>query len=178
MQKREKEQILQQIRKRFELVHQRLDIQGYKKWTEAFLNVLYELGMEQNGIKVYSSSVGKIISKEIGGGEWLFDLCWSIEDDGDDGWKKNYKGLKLICESEWRLEIDEILYDFQKLAVAKADIKIMIVQYFGDEFVDITKQCENSVDKSLYNDGSFYYLVGSSNGPGDSLIFKQLWKDL
>ena len=176
MQMREKDQILQQIRERFELVHQRKDIHGYKKWTEAFLNVLCELGMEQDGIKVYSSSVGTIISKEIVGGEWLFDLCWSIENDSDDGWKKSYKGLKLICESEWKMDIDEILYDFQKLAVVKAEIKIMIVQFNDyDHYNQIKKFCEDSVSESLYNDGSHYFLVGSGNKDSDNLKFEQLW---
>lgn len=70
----------------------------------------------------------------------------------------------MICESEWSMDVEEIIYDFQKLAVGKAEIKLMIVQFDDiNVFNELIKICKKSISNKLLNDGSFYYLVGSGN---------------
>jgi len=169
-------ELLKKIRKGFNEVQKETAINRQKGWTEAFFAVLKEIGNEE-GFKVYTSSAkGKIIQEE-GGAEWLFDLCWSFERPGNDDWKKDYKGLKLICECEWKMNSDEIIHDFQKLAVGKAELKIMMVQYKSEEqFNDFKTSCEKSVDKILYTDGSEYILIGSGNAKDDTEIkWEKLW---
>jgi len=168
-------ELLNKIRAGFNEVQKKTANKRQKGWTQEFFNVLKEIGNKEE-LKVYTSSLKEKIGPRKGGGEWLFDLCWSIE-KGKDDWKNHYKGLKLICECEWKKSDDEILYDFQKLAVGKADLKIMIVQYKGEEqFEEIKKICEKSVDEKLYTDGAKYILVGSGNGKDDNEVkWVELW---
>ena len=158
-------QLLKEIREGFNDV-QNKDIKGYKNWTNAFKDVLLKIGKKE-GFKVCTSS---LLNKDYG--EWLFDLCWSNEEKGV------LRELKLICEIEWKEKIDHIIDDFQKLSVGKADLKIMIVQYNGEEkFENIKKSCEKSVHKSLFDDGAKYILVGSGNNENDVKIkWVELWK--
>lgn len=162
-----KEKLIEQIHKGFKEVNSGTE-SGQKKWTRAFMNKLRDIGIVE-GYKVYSSSCSEKIPESNGGGEWLFDLCWRIE-----GKEKNLKGLELICECEWKMNEAAIIYDFQKLAVAKAEIKIMIVQCKAvNEIKQIKKYCKESVSKSLRKDQSIY-LVCSPND-GSPLSFDKLW---
>lgn len=74
---------------------------------------------------------------------------------------------------------DDILHDFQKLAVAKAEIKLMIVQYNTEyHFENIKKACEDSIHENFRNDGSEYKLIGSGNGKNDLEVkWEKLWAD-
>jgi hypothetical protein len=169
-------ELLKVIRTRFNEVQKGTAIKKQKGWTQAFFTALKEIG-NQEGFKVYTSPANNKISTREGGGEWLFDLCWSFEGTGKDDWKKDYKGLKLICECEWKMDADEIIYDFQKLAVGKAELKIMIVQYKSKkQFNEFKTSCEKSVDKKLYADDAEYILIGSGNAKDDTEIkWEKLW---
>lgn len=148
-------------------------------WTHAFLDELKRIG-GNNDFKVYASSLSERISENDGGGEWLFDLCWSKEKKGNNKeWNRNYEGLKLICECEWSMDEDEIIYDFQKLAIGKADIKLMIIQYKCEEqFQEFLQACQKSISPILINDGATYFLIGSGNDEKDiSVKFEQLFED-
>ncbi len=170
----ENEELLLLIKEAFSTIHKSENIYGRKNWTVAYFDKLKEIGL-QNNYKVYSSSTSEMISEKNGGGEWLYDLIWSIEGTDESAWKQKYKGLKLICEAEWDTKLDAILYDFQKLAVGKAEIKIMLCQFNNPENLsNIIKSCEQSIDHSLYEDGSRYILVGSGNNE-DEIKWVQLW---
>ena len=159
-------EIIERIKNEFEELNIKNGL-SRGKWTEVFLTKLGDIGSQEN-FKIYPSKYD--VSDKDKYGEWLFDLCWSIEENGN--WMKEWKGLKLICECEWDIPKEAILHDFQKLAVAKADIKIMIVQFDNDEkYEEIKCWCKNSVDENLRNDNSIYILVGS----GPSLKFETLW---
>ncbi|MCX6326565.1 MAG: hypothetical protein NT144_07955 [Bacteroidia bacterium] len=170
-------ELLKEIRKRFNEVQKTTTINRKKGWTQAFFTALKEIGNEE-GFKVYTSSANGKISPTEGGVEWLFDLCWSFERTGNDDWKKDFKGLKLICECEWEMNDDFIIHDFQKLAVGKAELKIMIVQYKSEEqFNEFKTSCEKSVYKKLYEDNAEYILVGSGNAKNDTEIkWEKLWE--
>lgn len=162
-------ELIDEIKESLSIVHKKPEAIGQTEWTHTFLYELKRIGLYA-GYRVYSSSTGASIPQEEGGSEWLYDLLWSIESGEKDGWKNNWKGLKLICESEWSPKIDDILYDFQKLAVGKADIKIMIFQCENkDVFNDIVDKCRRSIDETLINDNSTYLFFGSSNEEGSSL---------
>ncbi len=55
-------------------------------------------------------------------GEWLFDQVWMAKTPGQ------LKRIGLVVECEWSLKQDDILYDFRKLLVARADVRLMIFQ--------------------------------------------------
>ena len=56
--------------------------------------------------------------------EWLFDLTWYATDGNDDF----FSNLILACEIEWKTHKDCILYDFEKLLVARAKYRLMVFQ--------------------------------------------------
>ncbi|MDI7259815.1 MAG: hypothetical protein QME90_07840 [Thermodesulfobacteriota bacterium] len=51
-------------------------------------------------------------------GEWMFDLTWAHE-KGDIS-----LSLPLVMESEW--DSKDILWDFSKLVMARADLRVMV----------------------------------------------------
>lgn len=53
-------------------------------------------------------------------GEWLFDMTWLQYSD------KFLLSVPLVLESEWERSIDDIMDDFQKMLLAKADHRVMI----------------------------------------------------
>src|SRR5690606_23789575 len=72
--------------------------------------------------------------------EWLYDLVW---------YRNNEAGLLhqigLIMESEWSRAMEEIRYDFEKLLVAKAPIKVMVFQCGGPDFEAKCEALEESM---------------------------------
>lgn len=164
------ETIIGEIRKGIQNMHSYSNAVGRQEWTDAFKRKLINIGRNA-GYKVYASTE----YEEADSGEWLFDLCWSMEPDLKDEWMYKYSGLKLACEMEWNMDKAEILHDFQKLGVAKADYKLMIVQYNeSSQFDEIKKWCEESLSPSLYNDGSKYFLIGSGNKES-KIRMEELW---
>ena len=148
------EELIIKIKTAFDSVQIRTDLEGREAWTTAFMDKLYEIGRKEN-YEVYTSSHNKIEKESKKG--WLFDLVWSDETDN------LFKGLKLVFESEWNFDNDEILNDFQKLVVAKADFKILLFQFnTAEKFNSIIKHCIEHTDKKLLNDGKIYF-IGSGN---------------
>jgi hypothetical protein len=129
-----------------------------REWTTAFKNTLYNLGKE-HGYIVYPN-------KDKFEGQWLVDLCWAIE---GENWQKDFKGLKLACEIEWSRNMDNILYDFQKLTVIDAEIRLMIFQYRNeidlDEYIKAILQASNYTKSKGYN-----YLIAASCNESDLKI--------
>ena len=65
-------------------------------------------------------------------GEWLFDQVWM-------DWMhipRQLKRIGLVVECEWRMQPDDIFDDFEKLLVARADVRLMIFQAHSGERVN------------------------------------------
>ncbi|MBK8808291.1 MAG: hypothetical protein IPO21_17360 [Bacteroidales bacterium] len=153
-------QLIIEIKKCLQEIHEGKFI-GRKEWTDAFKVGLKKIGID-NKFKVYPNPDNK-------DGEWLVDLCWSIE--GDD-WKEEFKGLKLACEIEWNRSVDDILFDFQKLTVIDSEIRLMIFQFnsekeFEDIMAAIIKASKHSQQK-----GNRYIIVGTGNNESNIRIFE------
>ena len=85
--------------------------------------------------KTYSNKISPHLRKENGGQfknkEWLYDLHWYTESDSEPYMPI---ALPLIVECEWNPKRNEdsknsysgIKYDFQKLLVSNADLRLMI----------------------------------------------------
>jgi hypothetical protein len=85
-------------------------------WTETIKKLLGNLG-ERLGCKVCASTWDKKYNAE-----WLYDLVWYRENN--DG---NLVEVPLVVECEWGTDTKkDIKFDFEKLLLAKADIKLMI----------------------------------------------------
>lgn len=106
--------------------------------------------------------------------EWLFDLTWSRSND------KCFDSLELALESEQSANLEEVKYDFQKLLVTNAKMKIMfcLVPNKYDVSVDsIINMCEDSINNyTLLNKGSKIHLFIWEHYNSGQLIIKSIAK--
>ena len=122
-----------------------------KQWTEKINNAVGCI-LRQRGYKVYASNC-----KEADNGEWLYDLT-GIEEKGG-----YFKSFPLVLESEWKgcnqkKYKDEILYDFRKLIVSRADHRVMIFEVGHKEkkenvvepFLQHVRNCRHSMAGDRY----------------------------
>ena len=93
-----------------------------RRWTKEVKSAV-RCVLKENGFKVYASNCD-----ETDGTEWLYDLTGIEEENG------YLRRVPLVLESEWkRWDTQEnyereILYDFRKLLVSRADHRIMVFE--------------------------------------------------
>lgn len=83
-------------------------------WTKEIKTQLCRIGQEL-GCYTCASQVEK---RFVNHGEWLFDVTW-LE------WNDKLYSVPMVAECEWG-DLDHIRDDFQKLLVARADIRLMV----------------------------------------------------
>ena len=92
-----------------------------KEWTRCVLTNIGRVG-QQKGYFVYAD-VRKDGRPVLNDGEWLFDLCWlNYSDDQNQKWLIR---APLVLECEWG-STKNITDDFQKLLLARADLRVMV----------------------------------------------------
>ena len=117
--------------------------------TTMVMERLTQLG-DNKGHKVYSHSLSEGFRQKSGdifvNREWLYDLVW-YEDDSNASY--TIKKTLLTAESEWthrrpKDKIDDnygaIKYDFQKLLLSNAELKLMIFRVSGKTKQDIKQK--------------------------------------
>jgi hypothetical protein len=138
-------------------------INNSKEWTRAIKRSIGNLGI-RNGYQVCASGFEGSFSNE-----WLFDIVWYQED--------NYlKEVCLIAESEWGLEIGHIKYDFEKLLVGNAYIRLMICNADGSLVENRFSYFQSAIKafKQL-NNGSRFLIAIYNNSEG-KFEFKSIVK--
>lgn len=88
--------------------------------------------------------------------EWLFDLIWFQNSESH-----HLKGLVLALESEWNRHPDDILYDFEKLLVAHAPLKVMIFQDNGQNLPELWQMFEKSLQTYAQHDADETYVFAA-----------------
>ena len=87
-------------------------------WTHGVKSAICGACLQYNPhLKVYAAGVGEDFAH---GGEWLYDV--SAQQYDDDGYLIR---SVLAAECEWGVE-NEIYHDFQKLLIARADLRVMV----------------------------------------------------
>ena len=138
-------------------VNERLAGRGLsdKVWTYTVKSELCSAG-KALGYDVCTSSVTRADS-----GEWLFDQVWLdwIPDP------RQLKRIGLVVECEWSMTCEAIFYDFEKLLVARADVRLMIFQARNAERVKqiFSRMKEEARDFFQSQSGDCYMLVGYDN---------------
>lgn len=127
------------------------------QWTQKVIEIVGRLGLDLK-YKVCAAGDNDFES------EWLFDIVW---------YKNNNLGLietPLIMECEWHSSWEQIKYDFEKLLVARADIRVMMfegwkenIRKHRDKFIEIINSYKYSQigDRYLFialdwDDGVFW----------------------
>ena len=132
-------------------------------WTHNIKSELCSAG-QALGYDVCTSGVTQANS-----GEWLFDQVWLdwIPDP------RQLKRIGLVVECEWELTCEAIFYDFEKLLVARADVRLMIFQAKNAERVEQLFNCmeEEARDFFQSQSGDYYMLVGYDNA--ESVFLKR-----
>lgn len=142
--------------------------------TTMVMELLTQLG-DNNKHKVYSHSLSEGFRQKSDNKfvnrEWLYDLVWY-----EDAPKESYimKNTLLVVESEWaykRPKDDDnygaIKYDFQKLLLSNAELKLMIFRVSGKTKQDIKQKLielynyfNNAIDKyEQMESGEFLFIA-------------------
>ena len=90
-------------------------------WTVQFKQSLFDLARE-NDLQPWGTGAGEDCP------EWLWDVCWAKlgrNRAGKYDWK-DFRGVYLACEIEWRHDDANLLNDFLKLVVARADYRLFV----------------------------------------------------
>lgn len=140
------------------------------------MELLTQLG-DNNRHKVYSHSLSEGFRQKLGdkfvNREWLYDLVW-YEDDQDKFY--TIKKTLLTAESEWTYRrpkdnVDDnygaIKYDFQKLLLSNAELKLMIFRVSGktkqdikQKLIDLYNYFNNAIDKyEQMESGEFLFIA-------------------
>lgn len=121
-------------------------------WTKAIMAGLRDLGKNYD-LKTCASG----IDNDPDWGEWLYDLCWvDAETNETTGW--NLRSVPLVAECEWQHNLWAIGFDFDKLLLARADLKLMIyqdipnhsVKKIADHLAERAKAFSGPDDEGLY----------------------------
>ena len=91
-----------------------------KKWTKAVTTELCRIGRDSFGCKVYAEGMPR---NKKDGGEGLYDVTWLEYEERGDG---ELTDAPLVAECEWGDDQD-IADDFEKLLLARAGVRVMIV---------------------------------------------------
>jgi len=123
-----------------------------RQWTELIKEGLCNLG-HSHGYDVSAAGC-----KGAKTGEWMFDLMWASSENDF------FKEMPLVVECEWSLDIDQQVWDFEKLLIAKAQHKLFIFQHGSEsEVKNVIGHLSKAIDKFKTRlDGERYMLSGWS----------------
>ncbi len=138
-----------------------------KKRTRLVKNALATLGDEEKDgkphYKVYANGLSRHLRPKDGGQfkkrEWLYDLHWYEEDETDDYLPTS---LPLVVECEWEAKrkddnivlFNGIKYDFQKLLVANADLRLMVFRIRKRDKENDLAELNKYFDKAIKSYGN------------------------
>lgn len=138
------------------------------EWTKQIKVDLCKLGKTYK-LEACASGIGN----KAKWGEWLYDLCWAkAVEDAEAGW--NLESIPLVVESEWGRTLRHIVADFDKLMLARAELKLMIYQDIPGKKVDeIAKDLVRRVEmfKGLPK-ADLYLLAGFDNAKMSFVFFE------
>ena len=149
MNNQEVENFIKKIEDTLKNVHNKDIGQSRTDWSKAYHDALTII--DTKNFDDYTKLNGNNVFRE-------FMVDFSLSKKMEDDWKQGYEGIFLACETEWGNE-DDVVYDFQKLAVIKAKIKLIVFQIEKDTNDNFQKYCnklKKSISFDLLNDGSVY----------------------
>ena len=117
--------------------------------------------------------------------EWLFDLHWYTEqeevNEGEDIPYFSVERLPLAVECEWNLNKKkgvfrgEIKYDFQKLVVTNAELRLMIFQIKDvDDLVKLGNYFENVIKSYKHIENNAQFLFVAFDYKKECFYFKEI----
>ncbi len=155
---------------------------GKKPRTRFIKIILINLGHEL-GFKVYANGLIEKDLREIDrpfvNREWLLDLHWYSE--GLEPY--SVESLPLAVECEWypkrnadsKVPYSGIKYDFQKLVVINAELRLMIFNVNHiDDLLELSNYFENVISNYKYLDKYAQFLFVAFDNKAKSFHFKEI----
>jgi|ERR1051326_4034453 hypothetical protein len=132
-------------------------------WTRRIKEIVAGLAKQEKNEEIFAAHSHKMFSDH---GEWLFDITWWSESNEGSIYRLN--NLPLVVECEWKDNISDIQYDFEKLVIARADHRLMIFQGASTDFIKQSIKHLNSViygyKHTLKGDRYMFAGVNYNNG--------------
>lgn len=107
-------------------------------------------------------------------GEWLWDVTWLRYDP----WPMTAtnaavpKALVLAAECEWSPDAEQILNDFEKLLVARADHRLMVFQSIPGRRQGLFDSMKRRIASFITTTSGDRYLLAAWSAPDDRFILK------
>lgn len=143
--------------------------------TRFIKDTLAVLGRDTFGYKVYANGLSPELTQLEGGTfkntEWLFDLHWYVEGKAPYTTTR----LPLVVECEWQqkrkgdkiVAFSGIKYDFQKLLVSNAELRLMIFKVVRpSDFEQLTAYFQDNINhyKHLPTGAKFLFVAFYQKG--------------
>jgi hypothetical protein len=114
-------------------------------WTIRIMELIGGLGCD-NGYEVCGAGFDS---------QWLYDLVWYKNDE-----KKMLESVQLVLESEWNTSLEAIKYDFEKLLIANAEMKVMICEAKSSDMLNkLFEYFENAIKGYRLGKSGERYLI-------------------
>ena len=128
---------------------------GAPQWNREIKGVLVQLAAA-HGYQTCATQTQLPDGIESDWGEWLYDVVW-LRTDSDPLWDARWtlRKVGLVAEIEWHGR-DDAWEDYQKLHVAKADVRVMVYYHHPGLLEDCISQLA---------------LIGPQVSPEDCYIF-------
>jgi hypothetical protein len=101
--------------------------------------------------------------------EWLYDLIWYRE--GLDG---HLAEVYLVLESEWGKTQSDIKFDFEKLLLAKATLKVMVFQGSEQDIPGLLTFLERGVQAFQKSAAGETYILFAFNIDAHKFVVRQI----
>lgn len=144
------------------------ELKGDANWTYEIKKRLAELGRRYE-YKTCTSGF-----KDECDSEWLYDLVWYKEEGEGDS--KTLIDVPLVLESEWNILFPPIKYDFEKLLVANARLKVMICQSNNINKEHRLNYFRDAVAKYQINKNDDVYLIALLDYHTEEFYFETIEK--
>jgi len=109
-------------------------IKSDTQWTHRIKELLGNLG-ESLDLKVCTGGFPERFEPE-----WLYDMVWYKE-----GENNLLARVPLVMESEWGRTLGDVKYDFEKLLLSNAELRLMVCQAKPDQVEEFENYFKNAV---------------------------------
>lgn len=141
------------------------ELRSNKHFTRTLFAALAKLGKElKYDVRMSSTSPHE-------NWEYLFDVCFletgRTGSPGDGYFTRDYPLRKLVLalESEWGTNVNEILYDFCKLLLVRAELKVLVFYQPNEEKIEeVISRIRNAINEYQDKQPGDAYLVCALTG--------------
>jgi len=141
--------------------------QGNRAWTKQLAIELGNLGRQHEWGICTPGGQGAGDQSDFEAG-WLYDLVWYRSPEG------HLAEVYLVLESEWSYDEYDIRYDFEKLLLAKATLKVMVFQAGESEMEARFALLERGIDTFRKRSTDETYILAGLKVPITEFVFRQI----